>query len=160
MPNLVSILIPAFDAGKWIRGTIESALGQTWGNKEIIIVDDGSSDNTLSVMKEYESKSVRIITQENRGASAARNKALEFAQGDYIQWLDADDLLEPNKIKRQIDALGSIGNPKILASSPFGMFYHEVGRAKFRPTPLWQDLTPIEWFLYKLRQNLWMNPAT
>jgi len=95
-------LIPAYNAEKWISETIESALSQTWPEKEIIIVDDGSKDNTLLVAKKYQSKRVRIISQQNKGASAARNAALKSAQGDYIQWLDADDLLAPNKITAQM----------------------------------------------------------
>ena len=98
MSALVSILIPAYNSGKWIRFTIESALSQSWPNKEIIIVNDGSEDNTLQIAKQFESKIVKVITQENMGASSARNKALSLAQGDYIQWLDSDDLLTSNKI--------------------------------------------------------------
>src|SRR2546421_1094622 len=102
MPHLVSILIPAYNAEKWIGDSIKSALSQTWPQTEIIIVDDESSDNTLHIAKQYESRSVKVLTQPHAGASAARNKALSFAQGEYIQWLDADDLLAPDKISKQL----------------------------------------------------------
>ncbi|MBI4684762.1 MAG: glycosyltransferase family 2 protein [Nitrospirae bacterium] len=160
MTLLVSILIPAYNAEKWISETIKSALEQTWPRKEIIIVDDGSTDNTLKAAKQFESKIVKVITQENRGASAARNKALSFAQGDYIQWLDADDLLSPDKIEQQLKSIDIDKNAKVLLSSAFGEFYFRKNKAKFIPTSLWQDLEPIEWMLRKFSENIWMNPAT
>src|SRR5436309_10735842 len=89
---LVSILIPAYNAERWIADTVRSALAQTWPRREIIIVDDGSRDQTLQVAQQFASKNVSVVAQENQGASAARNKAFELCQGDYIQWLDADDL--------------------------------------------------------------------
>src|ERR1700746_3048195 len=108
MKPLVSILIPAFNAEKWIADTLRSALGQTWERKEIIVVDDGSSDQTLAIARRFESEfdSLRVIAQRNQGAAAARNTALSHSQGDYIQWLDADDLLARDKIATQLRALG------------------------------------------------------
>ena len=105
MKPLVSILIPAFNAQKWIADTIESAVRQTWPKKEIIVVDDGSRDQTLSIARRFASKGVSVVTQANQGASTARNHAFAICQGDYIQWLDADDLLAPDKIARQMAAL-------------------------------------------------------
>src|SRR5690349_19675037 len=109
MKPLVSILIPAFNSQKWLADTIRSAIGQTWERKEIIIVDDGSSDQTLAVAKRFGSKNVVVVRQDNQGAAAARNRALSLSQGDYIQWLDADDLLAPDKIVRQMEALERSG---------------------------------------------------
>ena len=85
MKQLVSIIIPAYNAEKWISACIESAISQTWPRKEILVVDDGSSDKTLEVAKSYSSPELRVFSQENRGASAARNHGLSMAQGDYIQ---------------------------------------------------------------------------
>src|SRR6266576_6242361 len=110
MAPLVSILIPAYNAERWIADTINSALAQTWPRKEIIVVDDGSEDQTLWVSRQFASKNVSVVTQENRGASAARNKAFELCQGDYIQWLDADDLLAPAKIAKQTEVLDLYGS--------------------------------------------------
>src|SRR6266404_3172364 len=109
MASLVSILIPAFNAQEWIADTLRSAVRQTWQNKEIIVVNDGSSDQTLAIAQEFEPQGVRIFTQKNQGAAAARNKAFSLSQGDYIQWLDADDLLAPNKIALQMKIVSSIG---------------------------------------------------
>src|SRR5215204_6297514 len=102
MKPLVSILIPAYNAEPWLADTIDSALAQTWPKKEVIVVDDGSSDRTLQIAKQYDSPNVRIMTQANQGVSVARNTAFANCQGDYIQWLDADDLLEPDKIAKQV----------------------------------------------------------
>src|SRR6188768_4508586 len=103
MEPLVSILIPAYNAEEWIVETIDSALAQTWARKEIIIVNDGSRDQTLAVARRYESGNVKVVTQENQGAAATRNAAFGFSQGDYIQWLDADDLLAPVKVSSQVE---------------------------------------------------------
>ena len=103
MEPLVSILIPAFNAERWIADAIKSALEQTWPQKEIIVVDDGSTDQTPSIARQFVSKSVSVITQSNQGAASARNKAFSTCQGGYIQWLDADDLLAPSKIAKQME---------------------------------------------------------
>jgi glycosyltransferase involved in cell wall biosynthesis len=160
MKPLVSILIPAYNVEPWIADTIKSALEQTWPKKEIIIVDDGSKDKTLSVARQFASETVSIVTQKNQGASAARNKALELCQGDYIQWLDADDLLAANKIAKQMEAAEECQSERMLLSSAWGAFMYRVSRAQFSPTPLWCDLSPSEWLLRKMGQNLHMQTAT
>jgi len=160
MNPLVSILIPAYNAEEWIACTIQSAVAQTWHRKEIIVVDDGSTDRTAEVARRFASKGVSVVCKENGGAAAARNHAFRLSQGDYIQWLDADDLLAPDKIERQLAALGGIENRKILLSSPWAFFSYRSHRARFVPTSLWHDLTPVEWLLRKLSENLHMQTAT
>jgi glycosyltransferase involved in cell wall biosynthesis len=157
--GLVSILIPAYNAEKWIGETIQSALSQTWLNKEIIIVNDGSTDNTLSIASRFESKTVKVISQDNVGGCAARNKALEYAQGEYIQWLDSDDLLAPNKIALQMSAADSGVSSRVLFSGPYGIFYASPKRANFIRNSLWQDLSPVEWMLRKFSENIFLIPA-
>ncbi|MFD0795040.1 glycosyltransferase family 2 protein [Mucilaginibacter litoreus] len=106
MPDqLVSIIIPAYNWEKYIAASINSALAQTWPQIEIIVVDDGSTDNTLNVARSFEAKGVKVIHQVNQGASAARNRGLKEAKGQYIQFLDADDLLAPDKIQAQMQYL-------------------------------------------------------
>jgi glycosyltransferase involved in cell wall biosynthesis len=160
MTSLVSILIPAYNAERWIADTIKSALGQTWPNKEIIIVDDGSCDQTFSIAREFGSKIVTVVTQENQGASAARNKAFALSQGDYIQWLDADDLLAPDKIAKQMEAVEKCGSKRTLLSSAWGYFMYRTSKAIFDPSPLWCDLSPIEWLLRKWENNAHMQTGT
>lgn len=102
---LVSIIIPVFNSQEYLAATIESALAQTWPNKEVIIVDDGSADNSLKVAGEFKDPCIKIFKQENKGASAARNRGLAEAKGEYIQFLDADDLLNSVKIEDQVRLL-------------------------------------------------------
>jgi glycosyltransferase involved in cell wall biosynthesis len=90
MNSLVSVLIPAYNAEPWIADTIEPALAQTWPRKEIVVVV-GSTDRTLAVARRFESSQVLVTTKENQGAAATRNKAFSLCQGDYIQWLDANE---------------------------------------------------------------------
>lgn len=160
MKPLVSILIPAYNAEKWISDTIKSALGQTWPNKEVIVIDDGSRDGTLAIARRFESGNVKVVTQENKGACFARNKAFSLAQGDYIQWLDADDLLDPAKIFLQLNRSDCHPDDRAVLTSAFGTFYFRRGKAKFNPNSLWQDLEPVEWILHKFTDNLWFNPTS
>jgi len=160
MKPLVSILIPAYNAEPLIADTIKSALSQTWLEKEIIVVDDGSKDETLSIAEKFLSKEVKVITQKNQGAAAARNKAFSLAQGDYIQWLDADDLLSPDKIEKQMAAAEKYRDKNLLFSSGWAYFICRSRKAKFVPTLLWENLTPLEWLLRKWENNLHMQTAT
>jgi glycosyltransferase involved in cell wall biosynthesis len=160
MKPLVSILIPAFNAQEWIADTIKSALSQTWLRKEIIVVDDGSRDQTLSIARRFSSKEVSVNTQANLGVCAARNRAFSICQGDYIQWLDADDLLTPDKITRQMEAAERCQSKRALLSCGWGYFMYRPAKARFVPTPLWCDLSPVEWLLRKMGQNLHMQTAT
>jgi glycosyltransferase involved in cell wall biosynthesis len=157
MQPLVSILIPAYNSEQWITPCIQSALRQTWQPKEIIVVDDGSTDRTLQVARQFSSKGVQVLTQPNQGASVARNTAFAACQGDYIQWLDADDLLEPDKIERQMAQLKHCRSKMTLLSGAWGKFYYRTRKAKFEPTTLWCDLTPLEWMMRKMGQNLHMQ---
>jgi glycosyltransferase involved in cell wall biosynthesis len=160
MKVLVSILIPAYNADRWIASTIESAITQTWPHNEIIVVDDGSTDGTLAVARKFESRGVRVVTQSNQGAAAARNKAVSLSRGDYIQWLDADDLLSPGKIAHQMRAAEQIEDRRTLFSCPWGFFRSRPTRTNFTPSPLWSDLDPTEWLIRRWEGNWHMQTAT
>jgi glycosyltransferase involved in cell wall biosynthesis len=157
---LVSILIPAYNSEQWIGYTLQSAIAQTWPRKEIIVVDDGSRDRTADEARRFASKQVAVVTVENRGAAAARNHALKLSQGDYVQWLDADDLLGPDKITRQLAALREGDGPRTLLSGSWGYFNFRTHRARFIATSLWHDLSAVEWLLRKMGENLHMQTAT
>lgn len=101
MNALVSILIPCYNAERWIARAIESALAQTWPDKEIIVVDDGSTDDSLAVIRSFDGR-IRWESGPNRGGNAARNRLLQLARGDWIQYLDADDYLRSTKLERQL----------------------------------------------------------
>jgi len=85
MKPLVSILIPAYNAENWIADTIRSAIGQTWPRKEIIVVNDGSTDQTLEIARQFASKDIVVVNRDNQGAASTRNHAFSLSQGDYIQ---------------------------------------------------------------------------
>jgi glycosyltransferase involved in cell wall biosynthesis len=157
MRDLVSILIPAYNAEEWIAPTIRSALEQTWPHVELIVVDDGSTDRTLAVARAFESKSVKVFSQSNQGAPAARNAAFDLAQGAYMQWLDADDLLDPQKIACQMAVACQVSDTQILLSGSFGTFFYRPDRAVFARTSLWRDLMPVEYFLTRFTDNVWFQ---
>jgi len=153
MKPLVSILIPAYNAEKWIAETLKSALAQTWPRREIIVVDDGSRDGTLAAAKKFSAAGVQVVNQANQGASAARNHAFSLCQGDYIQWLDADDLLDAEKISRQMAVVETVADKKVLYASEWGFFMYRVNHPQPVQTTLNEDLTPAEWIYRKLSQN-------
>ena len=113
MNPFVSILIPCFNAERWVGPAIESALRQTWPRKEVIVVDDGSTDGSLDVIKSFNDR-IRWETVLNQGGNATRNRLLELAQGDWLQYLDADDYLKPEKVERQVSALGACPDVDVL----------------------------------------------
>jgi len=160
MKPLVSILIPAYNAEKWIAQTLQSAIAQTWPHKEIIVINDGSSDGTAEILRRFGSKEVTVVSTENRGLPAAVNHALRLSQGDYIQELDADDLLAPDKIERQLAALREGDSKRVLLSSPWAPFYYRTRSARFVQNSLCEDLSPVEWLLRKMRDNAHMQNAT
>ncbi len=147
MPPLVSILIPAYNAERWIADTLKSVVGQTWPNKEIILVDDGSKDGTVSLARRFESAGVKVVQQENRGPAAARNHAYRLSQGQYIQFIDADDLLSPEKITEQIKVLGE-SPPRMLGICSWTYFEDgtdpEQGLAE-NGWPAVDTDAPVEW---------------
>ena len=158
---LVSILIPAYNAEECIGDALRSALAQTWEPKEIIVVDDGSTDGTLAAARRFESNPiVRVVTQKNQGAATARNTAFSLSRGDYIQWLDADDLLAPDKIALQMSAAKQCRSSRTVFTSAFGTFTHRYYRAKFTPTELWRDQSPLEWLMNKMSGNIYMQTGT
>jgi glycosyltransferase involved in cell wall biosynthesis len=157
---LVSILIPAYNAEKWIADTLRSAIAQTWEAKEIIVVDDGSTDRTLAIARQFESEQVRIVAHEHQGAAASRNTALSLSQGQYIQYLDADDLMARDKIARQLEVLGHSPSKRTLLSGSWGEFVYRYHRTEFVPTALWCDLRPVDWLTRKMKLGVFMQTAT
>lgn len=102
MLPLVSVVIPAFNAEKYIKETIDSVLKQTCKDFEIIVVDDGSTDKTKKILEQYIDR-INYIFQENSGPSKARNTGIKIAKGEYIAFLDADDLWPKSKLALQVD---------------------------------------------------------
>lgn len=116
----VSIIIPCYDQGQFLEETLESVWKQTYKDWECIIIDDGSTDNTFELAKKAAKADSRIhvLSQPNRGVNAARNRGILASKGKYIQFLDADDLIEPEKMETQVGFLEQ--NPEV------GITYTEV----------------------------------
>ncbi|WP_083223676.1 MULTISPECIES: glycosyltransferase family A protein [unclassified Ensifer] len=104
---LVSIILPTFNRERWIEASVSSALSQTYKNIEIILIDDGSVDNTREILSKIDDPRLRYHYQPNRGRSNARNHALLLAEGHYIAFLDSDDLFLPDKTRLQVEYLQS-----------------------------------------------------
>jgi glycosyltransferase involved in cell wall biosynthesis len=155
---LVSILIPCYNAGPWISGTIESALAQDWPEKEVIVVDDGSADDSLRMAQSFAPRGVRVISQPNRGAAAARNAAFAESRGEWIQFLDADDLLAPDKISHQMRLAADAG-PEAVLTARWARFENSPADASFCPLALCVDAEPVEWVIRKLNGHDMMHPA-
>ena len=100
--NLVSVVMPAYNSEKYIAESIESVLNQTFKNFEIIVVDDGSTDNTRKIISDYKDNRIRYYYQENLGSGAARNLGLSNSRGNWIAFLDSDDLWNPVKLEEQL----------------------------------------------------------
>ncbi len=100
----VSVIIPVYNAGKYLAATIESVCAQTYRNIEIVLVNDGSTDNSESIMSEYASRDARIICKStsNQGPSGARLTGIAMARGEYVHFLDSDDLMVPEAIERSV----------------------------------------------------------
>jgi len=158
MPALVSIIIPCHNAGPWLAETLDSALAQTWPAKEIIVVDDGSTDDSLAIARRHEPRGVHVLAQPNRGASAARNAGLRQARGEYLQFLDADDLLSPDKLAAQLDVLARC-SPGHLASCRWGRFVSAPADAAFVDTAVFRDFRPVEYLIAQVAERRMMHPA-
>ncbi len=163
---VVSILIPCYNATNYIGETIESVLRQSWPRIEIIIVDDGSQDNSTAEIERFKDGRVQLIRQKNRGAAAARNRAYRSCTGQFVQFLDADDLIHPRKIEQQMVRL--LDYPTCVASAEWGRFYGSSSEAtRFDPEPVWHDLDPLEWLILSRAEGygmlfpaLWLVPRT
>ncbi|CAD5933479.1 putative glycosyltransferase RC0461 [Planktothrix tepida] len=102
---LISVVIPVYNGEKTIQQTINSVLNQTFKDWELIIVDDGSQDSTVKIIREIEDSRIRILSYDNGGLAISRNRGIDQAQGEYITFLDADDLWTPEKLEAQFQAL-------------------------------------------------------
>lgn len=142
---LVSVLIPCYNAERWVAETLDSAFAQTWPNLEFVLVNDGSTDDTRTVLERYEPRGLKVIHQPNCGQTAALNRCLEEARGDFIQYLDADDLMAPDKIAIQMDRL--LGTNNCIASAEWTRFSVDPSTSTFEPSHTWQDMTPVDWLV-------------
>jgi glycosyltransferase involved in cell wall biosynthesis len=115
MTSRVSVIIPAYNGDRYIAQAIDSILGQTYKNFEIIVVNDGSTDNTAQILQPYLDQ-VRFIDQENQGVAVARNRGIQAARGELIAFLDQDDWFLPNKLAAQVTVLEEQSSLSIVSS--------------------------------------------
>lgn len=159
MDPKVSILIPCYNAEKWIAQAIQSALDQTYENKEVIVVDDGSTDSSLNVIRRF-GQSVIYESGPNRGGNITRNRLLALSRGEWIQYLDADDYLLPAKIGNQVKALNVDTD---ILFSPSVLEFHD-GQSiskKILPIPTPHDpyILLARWYLPQTGSPLWRKQA-
>ena len=102
MKPLVSAIIPNYNYSRYIGEAVESALNQTYKNIEVIVVDDGSCDDSLKVLSAYVDR-IKVVSQKNAGVAMARNNGVEVSTGEYVAFLDADDVWLPDKVEKQVD---------------------------------------------------------
>ena len=130
---LVSVIIPSYNAARYVAEAVASALAQTYQPLEIILINDGSTDDTEEVLLPYVGK-MRYFYQPNRGLSATRNRAIALARGELIAFLDADDVWLPEKLARQVDCLTQ--NPRIgLVHTNYVRLYADTGMRLPRESP-------------------------
>lgn len=142
---LVSVIIPCYNAGRWLGAALESAFGQTWPQLEVILVDDGSTDDSRQIAAPYESRGLRVVSQPNQGQSAACNRGLSLARGEFVKFFDADDLLSPDAVSIQVAALRA--RPGAVAYAEWARFHRDPQEAVFSPRPGWHDARPVEWLV-------------
>jgi glycosyltransferase involved in cell wall biosynthesis len=147
----VSVLIPCYNAERWITSTLESVAAQTWKDIEIIVVNDGSRDRTEELIRAFAHPSIRLINQPNRGQTAALNRGLTETTGGFIQYLDADDLLHPEKIDRQMQRLATAGD--CVATGEWARFFDDPTLAVFQAEENWRDMDPVEWLVSAWRDG-------
>jgi GT2 family glycosyltransferase len=159
MKALVSIGIPCFNNARWLAQAIESALAQSWPEKEVIVVDDGSTDDSAAIARSF-GESVQLIVTENRGGNHARNRALRAARGEWMQFLDADDYLEPEKIARQF-AEANDGTDADVIYSP--TWIEDLGKETRQPSVIDTYLDDYgQWLAWQIPQTggaLWRKSA-
>jgi glycosyltransferase involved in cell wall biosynthesis len=156
---LVSIVIPCYDVGPYVQAAVESALDQTWPHLEVIAVEDGARDNTLAVLRKISSQRsdqrLRIVSQPNRGLSAARNTGIRESRGRFIGFLDGDDIWMPDKVDRQMAIL--LSRPQVGLTFSHSLYLDEAGRPTGR-TLAEQRLRPA--LADMVRRNHFGNGST
>lgn len=146
----LSIVIPIYNAEKVLKRCIDSVLKQTFGNFELVLVNDGSTDSSLDICNKYKNldKRIKVIHTDNRGASAARNTGLEAAEGTYIQFIDADDYIAENMCERMVEALKSSNADMCLCG--YNIIRDE---SLVKRNPLFEkegEISSLYWELYRL----------
>ena len=164
MTPRVSILIPCFNAAPYLAAALDSILAQNYPNIETIVVDDGSTDGSAEVLRRYEGRGVIAVAGQHRGQCAAANAAYARATGELIKFFDADDILEPGMIARQVGRIS--GRTDVIAMGEWRRFYGAApDAAPFPPLPMYRDAGPVDWLVQEwqnarpmMQCGLWLIP--
>lgn len=129
--SLVSVIVPVYNCEKYISNCLESICNQTYDNLEIILVNDGSTDKSQSILSKYEScdKRIKLITINNSGVSTARNVGMKYAEGEYISFVDSDDYIENDMIEKLVMAI--VNGKYAMAIVGIKMCYYKRGKVKY-----------------------------
>lgn len=147
---LVSIIMPVYNAAPYLREAIGSVLAQTHTDWELIAVDDGSKDDSWAILQSYTDPRIKIFQRPNGGQCAATNTGLEQASGDYYLFFDADDLMDKQKIERQLASLQ--GKPGAVGVCRFSCFQNDISECSFPEEPVYFSGSPEDWLF-----QLWTN---
>jgi len=144
--QLVSIIISAFNAEKYIAETLDAVLQQTYPNLEVIVVNDDSTDNTLSIAESYKSRGVLVFSQDKKGQDAALNLGYKHSKGEYIKFMDSDDLINPEMVELQVNAISTSSD--LIAYGEWARFYYNnPSNANFESLDYWKNTDPIEFII-------------
>lgn len=156
---LVSIIVPCRNAEPWLSAALESCLNQTYSNVEIIVVDDGSTDNSLEIAQSFTTQGVTVLNGPRRNAAAARNTGLQKATGNFLQFLDADDLLAPDKITQQMFRTETCAAGTVFTGC-WSRFTNTLeGAYVYQENPLFSDLSPANYLRHYASTDCMMHPA-
>ncbi len=162
---LVSVLTPCYNVAPWLEAAVASVRAQTWRRYEIILVDDGSTDDTLAVANRLAGPDLKVLHQPNGGQCAAFNAAYREAQGDFIEYFDADDLLHPRKLEVQLARIAALP-PGWVASGAWARFHQNTEETVFEPEAVWRDADPVDWLVTSwsgggmMHGAAWLAPRT
>src|SRR4051812_47543003 len=145
---LVSVIIPTYNRSMIVAEAIDSVLSQTYTNIELLVIDDGSTDDTMQVLRRYGDK-VRVITQDNAGPAAARNRGIAAAQGELIAFLDSDDIWSRTKVERQVSLLLLAGTSVPCCLTNIRMQWND------------REITSFDnsWLCPSIEEGIWLNVA-
>lgn len=158
MTPLVSVIIPAYNSGLYISEALKSVVNQTYSNIEIIVVNDGSTDNSEEKIRAFKDTRIKYFRQENRGQCFAANLGLSYSKGDFIKFFDADDIMNPEHLSENLKALENDENA--VSSCAWGRFFEDdISCAKFIYEPYCQNMEPLQWIKTTMSAKYDMMPA-
>lgn len=162
---VVSIIIPLHNGEAFISKTLNSVLCQTYSNIEVVVVENGSNDNSWNILGAIKDERLKKYSISAKTASEARNFGFNQSSGDLICFLDADDILEKNKIEIQVKGLLEHNN-QAISCGPWGKFWKNIEEAKFVKQEVWDCYTPIDWLITSwngggmMIPGCWLIPKT